>query len=453
MKALDSAMEVAGSDPLAAASALRARGVPPELASAALTQVELRRRAVAKFGADAASMFFTRAGLEQATRAVVAERRARRLAAAGVRTLADLGCGLGSDAMAAARAGISVYAVDADPETAAMAAANAEALGLDVRVECADATTVPVERYDAVFADPARRKAGRGRVFDPRSYSPPWDFIASLPERVPRTVLKLAPGIDHGLLPPGAEGEWTSVDGDLVEAAFWCGPLAEVRRRATLLREKSDKSVAKMGGAWLGGAAGSGGAQVGGAGRAGLGGAAVGGAQVGGAEVGGAELGGAQMGGAGVGGAQVGGAEMDGAQVGVSELTGSGLEKAPVGAVGAFLYDPDGAVVRSHLVAELGAVIGGRLGDPEIAYLYTDEAVATPFARRLEITDVMPFSLKRLRALLRERGVGRIEIRKRGSALEPEQLRKDLRLSGPHGASLVLTRVAGAPTVILCRPI
>ncbi|XVV13532.1 THUMP-like domain-containing protein [Actinoplanes sp. CA-131856] len=390
VKALDSAMEVAGSDPLAAASALRARGVPPELASAALTQVELRRRAVAKFGADAASMFFTRAGLEQATRAVVAERRARRLAEAGVRTLADLGCGLGADALAAARSGISVYAVEADPETAAMAAANAEILGLDVRVECADATSVAVEKYDAVFADPARRKAGRGRVFDPKSYSPPWDFIASLPDRVPRTVLKLAPGIDHDLLPPGAEGEWTSVDGDLVEAAFWCGPLAEVPRRATLLREKSDKSV---------------------------------------------------------------GTESGGARVGVSELTGSGGEKAPVGAVGAFLYDPDGAVVRSHLVAELAAGIGGRLGDPEIAYLYTDEAVDTPFARRLEVTDVMAFSLKRLRALLRERGVGRIEIRKRGSALEPEQLRKDLRLSGPNAASLVLTRVAGAPTALLCRPI
>ncbi|SNY51832.1 class I SAM-dependent methyltransferase [Paractinoplanes atraurantiacus] len=375
VKALDSAMEVAGSDPLAAASALRARGLSPELASAALTQVELRRRAVAKFGADAASMFFTRAGLEQATRAVVAERRARRLAAAGVRTLADLGCGLGSDALAAARFGISVYAVEADPETAAMAAANAEALGLDVRVECADAMSVPVERYDAVFADPARRKAGRGRVFDPKSYSPPWDFIASLPDRVPRTVLKLAPGIDHDLLPPGAEGEWTSVDGDLVEAAFWCGPLAEVPRRAVLVREQT------------------------------------------------------------------------------SELTGTGTEKAPVGPVGAFLYDPDPAVVRSHLVAELAERLGARLGDPEIAYLYTDEPVETGFARRLEVTDVLPFSLKRLRALLRERGIGRLEIRKRGSALEPEQLRKDLRLSGPHGASLVLTRVAGAPTALLCREI
>ncbi|MEV4705861.1 class I SAM-dependent methyltransferase [Actinoplanes sp. NPDC049316] len=372
--ALAAAAEVAGGDPLAAASALRSRGVPAPLAAAALTQTDLRRRAVGKFGAGAAAMFFTRAGFEQATRAVVADRRAARLQAAGVTTLADLGCGLGSDALAAARQGIRVYAVDADPLTAAAARANADAAGLAelVTVECADATSVPVERFDAVFADPARRRAGRGRLMDPQSWSPPWDFIAALPQRVPRTVLKLAPGIDHALLPPGAEGEWVSVDGDLVEAAFWCGPLAEFPRRASLLP--------------------SGGM-----------------------------------------------------------LHGSGVEAAPVGPVGRFLYDPDPAVVRSHLVAEFAATVGGRLADPDIAYVHTDDPVDTPYARRLEITDVMPFSLKRLRALLRERGVGRLEIRKRGSALEPEQLRRDLRLSGSASASLVLTRVAGAPTVLLCR--
>src|ERR1700712_2522738 len=93
-------------DPLAAASALRTRGFPPGLAAAALTQISLRRRAVAKFGSSADRMFFTRAGLEQATRAVVTDRRAARLSAAGVTSLADLGCGLGSDALAAARRGI-----------------------------------------------------------------------------------------------------------------------------------------------------------------------------------------------------------------------------------------------------------------------------------------------------------------------------------------------------------
>lgn len=67
--ALAAAERVAGGDPLAAAAALRSAGIPGGLAAAALTQAELRRRAAGKFGAAAAGMFLTRAGLEQATRA------------------------------------------------------------------------------------------------------------------------------------------------------------------------------------------------------------------------------------------------------------------------------------------------------------------------------------------------------------------------------------------------
>ncbi|WP_262013042.1 THUMP-like domain-containing protein [Micromonospora sp. Mcm103] len=389
--ALAAAERVAGGDPLAAAAALRSAGIPGGLAAAALTQAELRRRAAGKFGPFAAGMFLTRAGLEQATRRVVADRRAARLRAAGVTTLADLGCGLGADALAAARAGIRVYAVEADPLTATMAAANAEAAGLAdlVTVECGDATAFDVSGVDAVFCDPARRRAGTGRrVFDPNAYSPPWDFVTGLAARVPRTAVKVAPGLDHALIPGGAEAEWVSVDGDLVEAALWCGDLAEVPRRATVLREKEGPPINASGSK----------------------------------------------------------------RVPSYHLTGTGAQEAPVGPVRRFLYDPDPAVVRAHLVAELATDLDATLADPSIAYLYADEARPTPFARCLEITDVLPFSLKRLRALLRERRVGRVEIRKRGSALEPEKLRRDLRLAGDEAAGLVLTRVAGAPTVLVCRP-
>ena len=378
--ALHAAGEVAGADPLVAASALRARGIPAALATAALTQAVLRARARAKFGADAATMFFTRAGLEQATRPAVSHRRAARLAEAGVTWLADLGCGIGSDAIAAARAGIRVDAVEADPLTAAVAAANARVLGLSDRlvVSCVDATTVDLSTVDVVFCDPARRADGGRRVFDPRSFTPPWDFVAGLPARVPRTVLKLAPGVDHALIPAGTEAEWVSVNGDVVEAAFWCGPLARVPRRASLLSDRLP----------------------------------------------------------------------DGAT-----LSGGGTLAAPVGPVRRYLYDPDGAVVRAHLVAEFASIVDGTLADPRIAYVYADACPPTPFGRCFAVQDRLPLSVKRLRAELRERGVGRLTIMKRGSALEPERLRRELRLSGPAEATVILTRVADAPTALLVNPI
>lgn len=375
-QALQAAAALPDGDPLAAASALRAAGFPPDLAAAALTQVALRRKAVGKFGADAAVMHFTRAGLEQATCGPVAAARAARLAASGARSVADLGCGIGADTIAFARAGLRVHAVDASAETAATASANVHALGLaaGVLVEARDATEVPLEQVDAVFCDPARRTTGGRRVFDPRAYSPPWDFVVGLAARVPRTVLKLAPGIDHALLPAGAEGEWVSVDGDVVEAAAWCGPLASAPRRATLFQGSS-----------------------------------------------------------------------------VVSLTGSGLETAPVGNVGHFMYDPDGAVIRSHLVAEFAATVDGTLADPTIAYVHTATAQPTPFGRCYEVLDQLPVALKRLRSALRTLDVGSLTILKRGSALDVEELRRSLRLSGGQAAVIALTRVAGAPAVLLLR--
>jgi hypothetical protein len=66
---------------------------------------------------------------------------------------------------------------------------------------------------------------------------------------------------------------------------------------------------------------------------------------------------------------------------------------------------------------------------------------------------VLPFGLKRLRSALRARGAGRITIAKRGSAVDVERLRRDLKPAGDAELTVVLTRVAGAPTALLCTPV
>ena len=95
--ATEMAMAEADPESLAAAARLRSR-FSPEVAAFALTQVSLRRQAAAKFGAAAESMWFTRDGLEQASRPSVAAWRAERYRAAGVRRVIDLCCGIGADA-------------------------------------------------------------------------------------------------------------------------------------------------------------------------------------------------------------------------------------------------------------------------------------------------------------------------------------------------------------------
>ena len=118
-------------------------------------------------------------------------------------------------------------------------------------------------------------------------------------------------------------------------------------------------------------------------------------------------------------------------------------------ALGRYVYEPDGAVIRAGLVAPLCAEIGATLLDPSIAYLSTDTPVETPFATGFRVLDSFPFGLKRLRAYLRERNVGRVEIKKRGTAVVPDQLRQQLALKGENAATIILTRLQGKQSVLV----
>ncbi len=230
-QALLARADEAPGDPLRAQTALR-RTASAEHVAAALTQVTLRRRGAAKFGAQAARMYFTPDGLEQATRLPVARHRASRLRASSAGTLVDLGCGIGGDLLAGAAQGLVCAGVDLDPLRVEVARANLAALELDGAVMVADATTLDTSPFDVAFADPARR-TGRGRTFDVDDWTPPWPFVQGLLRR--DSCVKVAPGIPHDLLPEDVEAEWVSDHGEVKEAALWSGRLATTRRRATVI--------------------------------------------------------------------------------------------------------------------------------------------------------------------------------------------------------------------------
>lgn len=134
-------------------------------------------------------------------------------------------------------------------------------------------------------------------------------------------------------------------------------------------------------------------------------------------------------------------------------LTSDGL---PVGGVevarpGHYLYEPDNAIIRAHLVEALAPRLNAYKIDAQIAYLTSDEWHDTPLATRYTVEAHFPFQLKRLRAYLRERNVGEAIIKKRGSPLEPDQLRRQLKLRGTEKRIIFLTKVQDEPTVIVAK--
>lgn len=210
-----------------------------ELVADAMALAELRDRAAAKF-ARAPQMWFTRAGLEQASSEVVARHRAARYA--GRPRLADLCCGVGGDLVALAVAGHEVTGVDLDPVHLWMGERNAAVHGAAVRVLRSDVREADLSGMDGVFVDPARRAAG-GRMRTGDS-EPPLDWCVSLTGRVAAVGIKAAPGIDHGTVPPGWELEFLALGRELKEAAVWSPALAGPRVRATVFGDDGMHTMA-----------------------------------------------------------------------------------------------------------------------------------------------------------------------------------------------------------------
>ena len=357
---------------------LKSRGIDPALVAAALTQSRLRLKARDKFGQFATNLLFTDQGLQQATRLTVAAHRAQRYRAAGFSQVADLTCGVGGDALALAALGVIVTAYELDPVTAAVARANLEQFA-GCRVHTGDGLAANLDQVQAVLADPSRRQ-GERRLTNPAAFTPPLDHLLELRHRLP-LGLKLAPGLPHSLIPDEAEAQWVSVDGAVVEAGVYFGPLRQsVRPGRTALVIKGGQA---------------------------------------------------------------------------HHLGPDPATDLTVGSLERYLYEPDGAVIRASLLpaAAIAAGLAANLVAPRIAYLTAGQAVASPFLTGYEVLDSFDFGLKRLRQYLRARQVGCLTIKKRGTAVQPAELHRQLDLSGDQTATIVLTRLGAQHSVLAVRPL
>jgi hypothetical protein len=334
----------------------------------------LRIPAEAKFGPFAARMLFTEAGLEQATRLTVAAHHANRFRQAGVAWVADLGCGIGADALALASLDIEVTAVERDEVTAAIAAYNL-APWSNASVEHADAESFDLSGIGGVYLDPARRDAKR-KLRNPDDWMPSLDFAFDVASQHP-TGIKLSPAADRSLIPENAEAQWVSHGGDVVELGLWFGAVARdgVRRSALVLTDH-------------------------------------------------------------------GSAEMTAPADAADE---------PVGHLGEYLYEPNGAVIRARLIGDLARRLNARMLDDSIAYLTADVAESSPFASCFRIVEELPLTVKTIARSLAAREIGVLEIKKRGVDIDPAEFRTSLRLRGHNSATLILTRIGGKRRALIAE--
>jgi hypothetical protein len=339
-----------------------------------LEQVELRKRASAKFRL-AERMYFTRQLLEQATDERIAAYKAKRFAAGG--HAADLCCGIGGDLLALAQRGPCV-AVDRDPIALLLAEVNCRSSGGDVLFETSDVRDV-LDTLDvaAWHIDPDRRSSG-SRTSRVEFSEPGRDTLLRLIEHCDAGALKLAPAAElDSLLAAWAESEWISSRRECRQQVAWLGELAQQTGAHTATSISNDGEA--------------------------------------------------------------------------TSFTGSPKASCEVSKPLRFLFDPDPAVVAAGLLGavasafDLGAVSTG------VSYLTGDSPVETSLLTPFEIEEVLPLDSKRLRGMLRDKQVGRLEIKVRGVKVKPDDLRRQLQPRGEREATILIFQSDGATRVALAH--
>ncbi len=133
-------------------------------------------------------------------------------------------------------------------------------------------------------------------------------------------------------------------------------------------------------------------------------------------------------------------------------LTFRSVAAVPVCPPGAYIAEPDNAVVRAHLIDQIASDLNAWKLAPDVAYLSADHALESPFVQSYPVVDILPFNLKKLQHYITHRHIGRLDIKKRHFPITPEVLHSRLKLKGDGWVVLFLTRINQHPTVIVCDP-
>jgi hypothetical protein len=398
--------EVAVSDaPIHTAIERLRRSLSAARAHLLLQQLELRRRAKEKF-TFADRMFFTRVGLEQSTDEWVACYKASRFAglkdgASAPLAIVDLCCGIGGDLVAFSKCG-TVVGVDSNPIAAHFAQANISLVDAVDRVKIVAARVEDFE-LDAAAAwhiDPDRRAAGR-RTTSLDSFQPGLDTMEKLISQVPHAGVKLAPATKvPAHWADRCELEWISRDGECRQLVAWHGALARLpgRRRATILANVAS---------------------------------------------------------------QTRGTAQNCAPCARSDsgtmprtITGRADEHVPISdEFGDYVSDIDPAIRAAHLQGALAAELNLSALAAGPSYLTGTSPIIDATVSVFKIENVLPLRVRTISQHLRERGIGRLEIKKRGVDIDPETLRRKLKLRGNNAATLLITPIGGRPAAIVAQRI
>ncbi|HPM01085.1 MAG TPA: hypothetical protein PK816_02915 [Candidatus Cloacimonadota bacterium] len=124
-------------------------------------------------------------------------------------------------------------------------------------------------------------------------------------------------------------------------------------------------------------------------------------------------------------------------------FTGSGKIKTDVSVIKQYLYEPNVAIIKAHLIEALAYELNLSKIDPHLALLSSDQKVQSPFVKCYQVQEIMDFSIKKLNQFLNNQSISQLDIKTRGFSETVEQFRNKVKLKkGNKKAVLFILKLA-----------
>lgn len=380
-------------------ASLRA-ALAPERARLVVELIEQRRSGEAKFGPLAAHLFGKSKQWEQATDGWIAAYKADRFATAAPAGVHDFCCGMGGDLLALAQR-LPTVGWDRDDVAAHFATTNLKVASEIAEVfkpsaTCRRDAPPQVKCVDVATSRPAAteawhvdpdRRSDGRRTTKPELHAPPPEVIERWRASCPRGAVKLAP----------ATRPWDA----WAEAAEW----------EWISRDRECKQAV----AWFGDLRSS------------------------------TEPGMRRA-------TRITPAEGDLFAYDTATFAAQREDVAAAAdAPGAYLADPDPAVIAAELVGALAnrerlATLGASS-----VYLTGDHLPQSPLLTVFHVEAVLRLRAKEIGAYLADHDVGAVEVKVRGVGHDPAAFRRQLRLSGEESATVFLTRIGRREVALVAK--
>ena len=127
------------------------------------------------------------------------------------------------------------------------------------------------------------------------------------------------------------------------------------------------------------------------------------------------------------------------------------MRRHPAEEIGSFVFDPHACVMAADILDDLAAQEGLVRLAANSAYLTGDQWVSANWLQGFKVQAVLPLDIRQLKMAMRDRDIGRLEIKQRNAGQDLPALRKRLRLNGDCQATLLLTPHQGKQVAILAE--